>query len=119
MDIKEASRILKALYDGVDPFTGEIYEADSPFQNPDMTRALGLALNALQRQEGTSKRQQVLPGQAGKPWSEQEDKALLAAFDAGIKLAQLAKDHQRSRGAIQARLVRLGKIPVAGYKRAI
>ena len=50
------------------------------------------------------------PQNSGKPWSDDEDKALAAAFDAGRKIPELATQHQRSRFAIEARLAKLGKI---------
>ena len=118
MDITEALRIVKALYDGVDPFTGEIYESDSPYQNPNIVRALGAALGALERQDSAQKRQAVLPEKAGKPWADEEDAALLRAYDAGATVKQLAKEHERSTGSIHTRLVRLGRIPAVGNKNA-
>ena len=39
-----------------------------------------------------------------------EDGELIERFDVGWNVADLAKHHQRTRGAIQTRLVRLGKI---------
>ena len=39
-----------------------------------------------------------------------EDGFLGQAFDAGLSIAQLANEHQRSEGAIRSRLARLGKL---------
>jgi len=50
------------------------------------------------------------PSNSGKPWSDDEDKALAAAFDAGKQILELATAHQRSRFAIEVRLAKLGKI---------
>jgi hypothetical protein len=118
VDIREALRILRSLYDGVDPFTGEIYESDSALQNPNLVRALGVALAALERRENSQRRQHTVAGNAGKPWSEEEDKAILSAYDAGRKVNELAKELERSTGAIKSRLARFGKIPPASYKSA-
>ena len=49
MDPDRAIEIVKSLADGVDPFTGERYSSDSPYQNADMVRALYLALDGLDR----------------------------------------------------------------------
>jgi hypothetical protein len=48
---------------------------------------------------------------AGRPWTEEEEARLAAAFDAGTGIEALAQEHKRSRWAIEARLARLGKIP--------
>jgi len=54
--------------------------------------------------------QRKCAAKSGKPWSDEEDHALAAAFDAGKKIPELATSHQRSRFAIEARLGKLGKI---------
>ncbi len=50
------------------------------------------------------------PTRAGEPWDEDEDQRLAHAFHAGEPFSQIAETHQRSRGAIVSRLVRLGYI---------
>jgi hypothetical protein len=108
----EASRIIASLADGIDPVTGDTLPDGSPYQHPDVIRALFVAANALEkisqreRQEGASK----LPQQAGAPWTPEEDKQLADAFDAGTGAAQLAKADQRTTGAITSRLAKLGKL---------
>ena len=47
---------------------------------------------------------------AGKGWATDEDEQLAQAFDAGTAIQVLAATHERSRGAIRARLMKLGKI---------
>jgi hypothetical protein len=51
-----------------------------------------------------------LPVNAGRPWREDEDRALLARFDAGYSLADMVAEHRRTTGAIRARLVRYGRL---------
>jgi hypothetical protein len=51
---------------------------------------------------------------AGKPWSDDEDRQLLSAFDNGRPLAELAQSHSRTRGGIQARLIRHGRLAPEG-----
>lgn len=46
---------------------------------------------------------------AGLPWSETEDQQLGAEIDQDLFLVELMKAHQRSRGAISAWLLRLGR----------
>jgi hypothetical protein len=108
--------ILKALADGVDPGTGEQFPAGSPYQDSDTVRALYYAIQALvnpARTEGHSATQKDQPENAGRPWSDEEEAQLGQAFESGKSVLDLAKEHKRSRIAIEARLVKLGKISAA------
>ena len=111
MEKSAALRIVQALAQGIDPHTGETFPADSPYQHPDTVRALFQAAHALA--EPTSERPHASGGareNAGKPWSGEEDHRLADNFDAGQTITALAVQHGRSRVAIQARLIRLGKL---------
>ena len=110
MDVAEAIRIIKALADGVDPFTSEAFPADSPYQQADTVRALYLALEALDQLDKTISKENRLPDNAGKPWQAQEDEDLIIAFDDGVTIQELARRHQRTVGSIKSRLVKLGKL---------
>ncbi|MBN2591847.1 MAG: hypothetical protein JXA96_18410 [Sedimentisphaerales bacterium] len=50
------------------------------------------------------------PERAGQKWDLQENKLLSERFDNGMNISQLAEKHQRTKGAITSRLVRIGKI---------
>jgi hypothetical protein len=50
------------------------------------------------------------PARAGEPWSPQEDARLVKAYDEGKTFQDLALSHQRTVGAIESRLTKLGKI---------
>ncbi len=50
------------------------------------------------------------PSNAGKPWTETEEDKLLDEFDSKMPLAEIAKEHGRTKGGIEARLVKLGRI---------
>jgi len=113
MERQTATSILQALAHGIDPRTGEAWPADSPYQHPDTVRALFCALQALEGGDAPPSRPaRTPPGNAGKPWSEEEDHRLAAGFDAGIRIPELAGQHDRSRAAIEARLLKLGKLAV-------
>ena len=118
MEKQAALHIIQALAQGIDPHTGETFPADSPYQHPETVRALFQAAQALAEStlERPRRSAQGAPENAGKPWSDEEDQMLVAAFDTGKAISALAEQHRRSRVAIQARLVRLGKIepPVQG-----
>jgi hypothetical protein len=112
MDDNKALSIVSALANGVNPQTGEMFEIDSPYQAADVIRALYVAVRALElgnRSKGRGSRAR-LPANAGKPWAEQEDRELLEKFDAGLSVAQLAQEHDRTMAGIQARLERHGRL---------
>jgi len=51
MEIAKAISIIRSLSEGVDPYTGEQYPADSPYQMPDTVRALHMVVMALEKQQ--------------------------------------------------------------------
>lgn len=109
MSPKEAKRILELLANGVDPATGEILPGDHVVNSPDVIRALFLGAQALDTDP--VKPQKTSPGgQAGKPWSAEEEQRLIAEFEHGASIEQMSITHGRSKGGIAARLARLGKI---------
>lgn len=110
MDEEQALDVIRPLADGILPTTGEELPPDSPLQHPHIVRALYLAVQALEAEAQRRSRQRHLPGNAGKPWTAEEDRRLERAFDGAGSVRQLAEAHQRTPGAIQARLVKLGKL---------
>ena len=119
MDREQAVKILNALANGVHPATGEVFAADSPYQHPDTVRALFEAVRAMESGRpapGPSEERKNgdMPANTFVRWTPEEEERLAAAFDAGRTSAELAKLHNRSRAAIEARLLKLGKIDVSG-----
>jgi hypothetical protein len=114
MEADRAAEILRTLADGVDAFTGEVFDRLSPLQNLECVRALFAGVEALERaaysQGKRRKRDRSLPDRAGQSWDEREDEELTERFDAGCSVTDLAGHHQRTSGVIRARLVRLVKI---------
>ena len=113
MNDERALEIINVLASGTDPFTGEVFDHDSVFQNPEVVRALFVAARALESAVDMNSRKQRnvnLPAEAGKPWSEEEDRLLAAAFDSGQTPKQLAESHKRTVGAIRSRLMKLDKL---------
>ena len=106
----DAKKIVESLADGIDPETGEVLPGESPFNNPQVIRALFVASKALDKLAKRERRAHGLPHNAGKAWSDTEDKELLAAFDSGVSVKALSAKHARTEGAIASRLVRLGRI---------
>jgi len=110
MSPNDALKIIECLANGADPETGELLHEQSPLNNPNVVRALFVACKALDAQAKRGERKQELPENAGRPWSDGEDRELLADFDAGVPNRDLAARHRRTQGAIASRLVRLGRI---------
>ena len=104
--------VVRALARGIDPSTGEMLPSDHLCQQPATIRALVAALAELEgRSAGTRSPRNAMSGaKAGTAWDPADDEALAQAFDRGEPVGKLAQEFQRSRGAINARLVRLGKI---------
>ena len=100
MNIGKALAILRKLAEGIDPFSGEVLPPDSPYQNVQTVRALYKAIHLIERR----------PTNAGKPWSDEESQVLVKQYDSGIPIGQIAEAHQRTKVAIAARLVKLGKV---------
>lgn len=108
MERQQALKILNALANGVHPSTGEVFAADSPYQHPDIVRALFEAVRCLG--SDFSKSSTEKPSTTFVRWTPEEEERLAQGFDAGKTTAELAKLHDRSRTAIEARLLKLGKI---------
>jgi len=106
----EAKRVVEALASGINPETGEVLPAQSTFNSPQVIRALFVAGKALDRAAKRAERDNSLPGNAARSWSDEEDKELLGLFDSGAPVKSIAAKHGRTQGAIAARLVRLGRI---------
>lgn len=103
MEREDLLRQLSAWRDGVDPATGATLPADHPAHRADFLRVVCAAIDALG----------ALPAgrsNAGRPWSPSEDGLLTQAHQAGMTIAELARAHERTPGAITARLVKLGLI---------
>lgn len=110
MKTAEALGIVRSLANGVDPATGEVFAADSPYQRADTVRALFAATQALERAERVESRKGELPANSGTPWTEEEDRRLLASFDAGRGLAEIAGAHARTQAGVRGRLVKYGRL---------
>jgi hypothetical protein len=110
MDQAQALELVRSLANGVDPESGEVFPPESAYQRPQIVRALYEAASALERIERFERRRAQMPAKTGEPWSEEEDRKLLAAFDAGRALQELAAAHERTMGAVRARLLKYGRI---------
>jgi hypothetical protein len=116
MDESRIVAVLSALAHGVNPSTGEVFGADSPYQQAEVVRALFAALErfkpadkaAAPKSSGRSAPEK--PSNVGKPWGDEEDRRLLAEFDRGRKPFELARELGRTLAGIEARLERHGRL---------
>lgn len=111
MEEDKALEIIRALADGSDPYTGEVFGAESPYQNAQTVRALFTAIDALEAAARRKKRKRNLPERTGKPWDNDESKLLIKKFDDGASIDEIAREHKRTPGAIRSQLMKLGKLP--------
>jgi len=110
MKTEKALQILKILADGIDPTSGEVFANGSVYNRPEVIRALFVAIDALERIKRNERRKSTLPENAGKPWDKLEDEVLSSEFDSGKSIGEIANLHKRTTGAIESRLIKLGKI---------
>jgi len=116
-------KVIKALADGIDPTTGELYPSDSPYNQPIVIRALYSLLQALERKQGrvkTSKKtleekqatniESGLPKNAGLPWSDEERQQVKSMFNEGELIPTIALQLERTSGSINAELKKQGLI---------
>ena len=96
--------ILQGLSEGVDTTTGEIVEGlteDTKLQLFEMSLYFDERLKARERLEEEHP-------QNGQKWTEEEDEALLAGWQEGKTVKELAQLHARTQGAIRSRLMKIG-----------
>ncbi|WP_301233348.1 hypothetical protein [Pandoraea cepalis] len=114
MDKVRAREIIKQLANGVDPETGEVLSESSPFNYPDVIRALNLAAEELRDPEVASPSGNRRAAKSGQAWAPEDDERLSIEFAAvpysNSRLTSLANQFGRSRGAIRARLIKLGHL---------
>ena len=105
MDISKAKEIISALAEGIDPTTGEVLPDDSVCNKGDIVRAFYAILGILDK-----KSKKNMPENAGKRWTDEDDKKLCEMFDSGVSKKDICSTFKRTSTGIASRLVRLGKI---------
>lgn len=116
-------KVIEALANGVDPTTGEVLANESPYNNPEVIRALFSVIKnwhkPIKKQsevKTTPEQKQAeniknnLPKNAGLPWTQEQKSTLAEFFTMGESIALLAEKFGRSRGAIASELKKQGLI---------
>jgi hypothetical protein len=132
MERLQTLTILNALANGIHPATGQQFPADSPYQHPDTVRALFTAVRALESSGArpdasapgagaapSKPRSGAGPANIGSRWTPEEEQRLASAFDTGKRVSELAALHGRSIAAIEARLLKLGKIDASAVTASL
>ncbi len=114
METQEAVRVIRALADGTNPATGEELDLTSVCRLPLAVKALNRALTTLVAQYD---RERNRPVNAFRHWTPPEDQQICGELRQGLDLHQIARTHNRTVGAIVARLVKLGKIAPASPQK--
>ena len=124
MEHERAREIIKKLANGINPVTGEILPESSPYNAPDVIRALflllGISISDASKEERKRKKtieekqQENLtagrPKNAGLPWSEELAIDLAEKYRNGMTIEDLARLFERTQGAIVAELEKQGLI---------
>ena len=108
MELAAAKATLKSLLEGVDPVTGYPIPKSLVLHHAVVMRALLCAVAVLDADEARRRRRARLPRNTGRPWRPADDVQVLAAFNSGAPLPQIAADHHRSLASVESRLERLG-----------
>ncbi len=109
----EARRIFAKLAEGIDPVSGDAFPEDSPYRDPQIIAALRYALtmrDPRQGREGQPVRADAI--NHGKAWTPTDRERVAAAFNNGVKLSLIAKDHGRTYGSIRGELIKQGLITI-------
>ena len=98
MDIQRAKELLAVLSDGVNPLTGEVLPENDSCNQVEIVRALNTVLRYLDNQP--QKLTKPSPDNAGKPWTAEDEEALLSkaapkkrfAATSSVRPEQLRRD---------------------------
>ena len=110
MDQAQALAVVRSLANGVDPESGEVFPPESAYQRPQVVRALYEAAAALERIERFERRKAQLPPKTGEPWTRGRGPQAPRRVRRGAGAADLAAAHERTMGAVRARLLKYGRI---------
>lgn len=109
MDQEKAYSIIDALASGIDPNTGECFPEDSPYNNPDVIRALFYVLRNKPTQKKQKKsleeKQQEniskgLPKNYGLPWTDEAVEYVISQYQTNISIDVIAQEVARKPSSI-------------------
>lgn len=99
--------VISQLANGINPIDGTLLPRECFLHHPDAVRALfSLLSKSVPEKVNTTSKQP----NAGIRWTTEEESKMVEAFEAGIKVSKIAKEHGRSVGGIRSRLIKLGLV---------
>lgn len=116
MELCKAVEITRALAKGINPTTGEAFAENSPYNHPDIVRALYEVVERMPKSKKTLElRQQEnaakgIPLNSGLPWTDESRAATAKSYAEGTAIEKIAAEQKRSSYAILAELKRQGAI---------
>lgn len=120
MELNESRNIVKTLAQGVHPSTGEVFPPGSPYNDPEVIRALFSVLNFVKqakkpRMSIEERRGQNLelgrPINSGLPWTDEDRAIVSSGFQDGLTIEKLAAELGRSSASIVAEVIRQDLVP--------
>ncbi|EPA0960909.1 hypothetical protein ACQZVH_004320 [Vibrio parahaemolyticus] len=109
MDQEKAYSIIDALANGIDPNTGEYFPEDSPYNHPDVIRALFYVLRNKPTQKKQKKsleeKQQEniskgLPKNYGLPWTDETVEYVISQYQTNTSIDVIAQEIARKPSSI-------------------
>lgn len=119
MDLQAARAIVKTLANGIHPTTGQAFSQTSPYNDPEVIRALFVVCQFVRRAsrepETVEEKQQAnvdlgRPKNYGLRWSAEDREKVASKFKTGSSIADIASELERSQGSIHGELVRQGLV---------
>jgi len=120
MELNGSRNIVKTLAQGVHPSTGEVFPPDSPYNDPEVIRALFSVLDFVKqakkpRMSIEERRRQNLdigrPMNSGLPWTDEDRTIVSSGFQDGLTIEKLAAKLGRSSASIVAEVIRQDLVP--------
>ena len=109
MNQTQALEVVRSLANGVDPDTGEVFSAESPYQRPQTVRALFVA---ARRSSARAHRDGAAADAAEDRRAVERGRRPQAArrVRRRARAAGAAAEHERTMGAVRARLLKYGRM---------
>ena len=110
MTNEQARNILGIIMQGIDPVTGEILPEDHFCNQPDVMRALHLAIVALTDRQELDQTESPKKLSAGRPWTDDDLMVLKKLYMAGTSMEEICRALERRERGVNRQLVYLGLI---------
>jgi len=106
--------IIESLANGVNPITGEVFDNDSVYNNPEVIRALFFVLEKVKKSKTkkTIEEKQNMnisngkPKNHGLPWTKELKEELKELFKQNKSISELANIFERTKGSIISELLK-------------